>query len=98
MKTTIDLPDDLVRKLKIRAAREGRKMKDVAAEYLRKGLAAQASVKHEARPVIVKDKKTGLPVIQGRGTPKGDLTPERVAQILIDQEVAWALGDQGDST
>jgi plasmid stability protein len=38
MKTTIDLPEPLVRVMKLRAARDGRKLKDVAAEVLEAGL------------------------------------------------------------
>lgn len=38
MKTTIDLPEDLVTELKLRATLEKRKMKEVAAEALRAGL------------------------------------------------------------
>ncbi|MFV1996243.1 MAG: hypothetical protein ACC661_12470 [Verrucomicrobiales bacterium] len=38
MKTTLDLPDDLMRKVKIHAAREGRKLKDIIAEALRRDL------------------------------------------------------------
>ena len=40
MKTTLDLPDPLMRKIKIRAAGEGRKLKDLVAELLDLGLAA----------------------------------------------------------
>lgn len=39
MKTTLDLPDDLVRAVKIRAVEENRKLKDVIADLLRRGLA-----------------------------------------------------------
>ena len=38
MKTTIDLPVGLVREMIIRAAHDGRKLKDVAAELLKRGL------------------------------------------------------------
>jgi len=38
MKTTLDLPETLVREMKLRAAREGRKLKDVAAEVFQRGL------------------------------------------------------------
>jgi plasmid stability protein len=38
MKTTIDLPVSLVREMKIRAAHDGRKLKDVAEELLKLGL------------------------------------------------------------
>ncbi len=40
MKTTLDLPDDLMREVKIRAAQEGRKLKDLLAEAIRTGLDA----------------------------------------------------------
>ena len=38
MKTTFDLPADLVRDVKLRAVHEGRKLKDVAEELLKRGL------------------------------------------------------------
>lgn len=40
MKTTLDLPDDLMREVKIRAVLEHKKLKDAIADFLRKGLAA----------------------------------------------------------
>ena len=42
MKTTLDLPDALVKQVKLRAVREGRKLKDAVADLLRKGLAVAA--------------------------------------------------------
>lgn len=94
MKTTLDLPDDLVRQLKLRALREGRKLKDAAADVLRAGLAARArgGGAAEAPPVVVKDRKTGLPVIQcRRAAPPGrEMTPERVAGLLTAQEAGWS--------
>ena len=41
MKTTLDLPDDLMRDVKIRAANQHKKLKDTIAELLRKGIAAE---------------------------------------------------------
>lgn len=38
MKTTLDLPDELMTAVKIRAARENRKLKDVISEALRRDL------------------------------------------------------------
>jgi plasmid stability protein len=38
MRTTLDLPDHLLTEIKIRAAKEQRKIKDVIAEVLEKGL------------------------------------------------------------
>jgi len=42
MKTTLDLPESLVREMKLRAAQQGRKLKDVAAEVFQRGLNAQS--------------------------------------------------------
>jgi plasmid stability protein len=90
MKTTIDLPEELVRRLKLRAIREKRKLKDSVAEVLRAGLAAQAGERAPATPTIAKDRRTGLPVIQCRHQACEELTPERVSDILIAQEAGWS--------
>lgn len=82
MKATIELPDDLMREIKVRAAREDRKLKDLVADLLRKGLAAE---KPPARTNHVK-----FPLIKGTRTPSpAEVSPERIAQILLDQEVEW---------
>ena len=51
MKTTLDLPADLVREMKLRAVQEGRRLKEVAAEVFRRGLgqpetAAKPATRH----------------------------------------------------
>ena len=38
MKTTLELPNDLVREVKLRAVNEGKKLKDVISDLLRQGL------------------------------------------------------------
>jgi hypothetical protein len=38
MKTTLDLPDDLMREVRIRAVHEHKKLKDAIAEFIRKGM------------------------------------------------------------
>jgi hypothetical protein len=50
MKTTFDLPPDLVREVKLRAVHEGRKLKDVAAELLMRGLATEKQTHRPPRP------------------------------------------------
>ena len=40
MKTTLDLPDDLMHEVKIRAVHEHKKLKDAIAEFIRKGMTA----------------------------------------------------------
>jgi hypothetical protein len=73
--------------MKMRAVREGRKLKDVARDALVAGLATKG--KSRKKPaVIVKDKKTGLPVIQCGNS--GTLTPNHVANILLTQEISRA--------
>jgi len=69
MKTTLDLPDALVKQVKLRALREGRKLKDAVADLLRKGLAAGADAEPESPgPVIRKDKPY---TTRERGTRQG---------------------------
>ena len=89
MKTTLDLPDALVKQVKLRALQDGRKLKDAVADLLRKGLAADSAL--AAAPVVARDKKTGLPVIECKqaASPQNELTPERVAEVLLDQEAGW---------
>lgn len=38
VKTTLDLPNDLIREVKLRAVNEGKKLKDVISDLLRQGL------------------------------------------------------------
>jgi hypothetical protein len=92
MKTTLDLPDALVKQVKLRAVSEGRRLKDVVADLLRKGLAVSPDTEPDAKqPVITRDKKTGLPLIKCKqaAAPEEEMTPQRVADILLAQEVEW---------
>jgi plasmid stability protein len=92
MKTTLELPDALVKQIKLRAVRRGQKLKDAIAELLRKGLnAANEPGPDDEGPAIRVDQSTGLPVIQcNRSASRDDeMTPERVANILLAQEVGW---------
>jgi hypothetical protein len=42
-------------------------------------------------PVVTKDRQTRLPLIQCKqaASPQEELTPERVADILLTQEMDW---------
>src|SRR5690625_5147443 len=90
-KVTVELPDDLVRELKIRAAAEKRRLKDVAAEMMRKGLKAGAETPR--RP----SHRVELPLVRGTRSapPEEEGTPERVADILLAQEVDRLVRDDG---
>jgi hypothetical protein len=92
MKTTLELPDALVKQVKLRALRDGRKLKGAVADLLRKGLTVASNAKPVTRgPVVTKDRKTGLPVIAcKRGAdPQVEVTPERAAEILLAQKAGW---------
>lgn len=82
MKTTLDLPEELVREMKIRAAKEGRKLREVATEVIRRGLSAPEQ-KAPGKGKLVK-----LPLFKG-GTATRQFTPEELDEILLQQEVAW---------
>lgn len=47
MRTTIDLPDELFRRVKARAARDGVKLKDLITSYVEQGLTQPARVRSE---------------------------------------------------
>jgi hypothetical protein len=50
------------------------------------------------QPVITVDKVTGLPVIvcQQAATPQDEMTPDRVADLLLAQEVEWQTSISDD--
>jgi plasmid stability protein len=62
MKTTIDLPDNLVRAVTIRAAQQGRTMHVLVAEYIRNGLNAPSHTSQPAHaiPIIPADAQAPL--------------------------------------
>lgn len=86
MKTTLDLPDELMRAVKVRAVRENRKLKDLVADLLTRGLA------QEPAPTAVRE-RVRLPLVRCAhpAAPSDELTPDRVAQILIDEEAHRAV-------
>lgn len=83
MKTTLDLPADLIREMKLRAAHEGRKLRDVATEVFRLGL-SQPRPQSEAPRHRVK-----LPLITCQAAVQ-ELTTDQVAEVLLKQEMEWS--------
>ena len=59
MKTTLDLPDHLLTEVKIRAAMEKKKMKDVIAEALEKGLRRNDQSKPSAAKLLAEYHREG---------------------------------------
>lgn len=82
VKTTLDLPDELMRMVKMRAVEEDRKLKDMVADLLRRGLAQEPGSPVEVR------RRVRLPLVEcAHPAAAGEeMTPERVAQILLDEE------------
>lgn len=83
MKMTFELPADLARQLKVRAAEEGVKLKDLVAEACRALLQVpKKGKKDKAEPLP-------FPLFKGghRAKPEEEMTPERVAEIL------WGSGE-----
>lgn len=82
MKTTVDLPDALVRELKVKAAREDRSLKDVMTELLRRGLAT-ADRRGEPDGSRV---RIPLVVCAHPAADEDEMTPDRVAAVLAAQD------------
>ena len=51
MKTTMELPDDLVRMVKLKAVHDGAKLKDLVADLIRKGLMADAATEPDSAQI-----------------------------------------------
>lgn len=78
MKMTFDLPADVVQRLKIKAAEEGLKLKDLIAEACRMFLDQPPNRKK------AKAKKSPFPLFKGGhpAKPGEELTPEKIDEIL----------------
>jgi hypothetical protein len=85
MKTTLDLPDDVVRAVKMRAVQENRKLKDMITDLLRRGLTQESGGAGSVR------KRVKLPLVEcaHEARPGEGLTPERVADVLLEEEAGW---------
>lgn len=88
MKTTLDLPDDLVRAVKIRAVEENRRLKDTMADLLRRGLSDRRGASAKAR------RRLKLPLVEcaHEARPGEEMTPERVAEVLLEEEAGAHMG------
>jgi len=83
VKTTLDIPDDLLRTMKMQAVQEGRKFKDVAVEIFRRGLNRTEPFPDQAAPRRVK-----LPLIVApQGAPEFTPSGEDIDRLLMEEEV-----------
>lgn len=101
MKTTLDLPSELVREIKLRAVYQDRNVKDVAAELLRLGLRAASQSPASAPPPrpLVEIQANGLPLIRPAGAdtdvPASRLTTKQLLALeteALTQEDRERLG------
>lgn len=84
MKTTLDLPDELMRAVKVRAAEDNLKLREIVTNLLRLGLAASSAEK----PVVRNRVQFPLVKCAHPAMPADELTPERVAEILGEAEIS----------
>jgi len=97
MKTTLDLPDDLVREMKLRAVMQGRTLRDLATEFLRQGLGMAAP-----RPATKLPQDSpfevgadGIPIFRGgANAPAMHMSIEQLLQLeqdaLTDEDIQRA--------
>ena len=83
MRTTLDLPDDLFRQVKAKAALEGAKLKDLLTRYVESGLRQPAPSARPSRP------RSKLPILRRRGKHLiPDLTPAFQAKLEAEEDLA----------
>jgi hypothetical protein len=92
MRTTIDLPDDLFRQAKARAALSGIKLKDLIARYVEQGLRQGESV-----PPAQPRQRSSLPVISkaASGQPIPALSNAETQAILDEEDAERVLRSAG---
>jgi hypothetical protein len=89
MRTTIDLPDDLFREAKARAALDGMKLKDLITSYVEQGLRQGGR-----SPSAPRRRRSELPVARaatGRTLPA--LTNADIHRLLDEEEIAGGRAD-----
>lgn len=98
MKTTLDLPDDLMRGMKIRAATQGRKLKDVIAEAIRDSLVSTREAPAEAAPLEISRSASGIPYIKALpGSQKPAVTAEQIQRLIEESQLEEDLQRAGIS-
>lgn len=85
MKTTLDLPDHLVRQAKQRALQQGCSLKELVAEFIRLGLHGDPSAGTSFSSEVVSRDSQGLPVFRSQAA---DVQPaiDLDAALRLEQE------------
>jgi len=83
VRTTLDLPDDLFRRAKARAAMEGASLKEMLTRYIESGMREPSRL--AGRP----GRRSTLPVIRRRGQGViPNLTPQLQARLEEEEDLA----------
>ena len=96
MKTTLDLPDHLMRQVKQRAVQQGRPIKELVADYIRQGLHGSAALPETARRKVLEVDAEGFPLFrtdpQLKRVPIDVATALRLEQATLMQEDCQRAG------
>lgn len=87
MKTTLDLPEEIIREMKLRAVMQGRTLRDLAADFLRQGLGMaaprQATTLPQDLPFDIG--ANGIPVFRsGNNAPASHMSIKELLQLEQD--------------
>lgn len=98
MKTTLDLPDELIRAVKLQAVMQGRNLKDLVADFLRQGLGITPLVQPEqySSSSLVTFDTNGLPVIRcGQDAPAKHMTLSELLDLEQETQTVEDLRHAG---
>lgn len=103
MRTTIDLPDDLFRQVKARAAVRGMKLKEYVTAALHQSLFEHQPVSEMrkaeteyAEDVLVLGDDCALPLISGEtGEEMRSISEKKIDEILEEDDLESALSPRG---
>jgi hypothetical protein len=85
MKTTLDLPEHLVRQAKQRALQQGRPLKDLVADLIRQGLHGPSPRSIESCDGVVELDDQGLPVFRSDDSAAA-ARPDLATALQLEQE------------
>lgn len=86
MRTTVEIPDALGRRIKIRAAQENRPLKSLIIQALERELGSGVgTAKPAAAPM--------LPVLKSRRPGSLRISPDEISELLVSEEAATYAAD-----
>ena len=85
MRTTLNIENDLYRRVKSQAALQNRSVTEFIESALRQAMEIESEKPVKPRRRVV------LPLIDGGrpAAPGQEMTPERTSEIMLEQESAW---------